>query len=100
MNYQEATKFKILIQLKFLFCIFRVILIITVYNTYEENIFAGLGVLISRNNTLFAEAWTIAFIGVLATVFCMAIDISIQMSGVTFNYNKVNIISIHIVKYH
>jgi len=63
---KEATNFKLLIQLKFLFSLFRVILIICVYNTYEENLFRGLGSLV---------------------------DISIQLSGVTFNYNKVNIIS-------
>lgn len=97
---QETTKFKLLIQLKFLFCIFRIILIICVYNTYEENIFAGLGVLVNRTDTLFLEAQGIAFIGVLITLICMAIDISIQMTGVTFNYNRINIISkVYILNY-
>jgi len=90
---KEATNFKLLIQLKFLFSLFRVILIICVYNTYEENLFRGLGSLVDRNSILFKEAWVIAFVGVLVTLFCMALDISIQLSGVTFNYNKVNIIS-------
>jgi len=53
---EKEQQFNFLIALKFLFSIIRIILLICIYFTYDENIFSGLSFIEERNEEKYLQA--------------------------------------------
>ena len=91
------SQFKILIDLKFLFTILSVIVICLLWMTMDNNIFAGLSMTAindKKNYKYYKEAWryTISFL-VIFSIF-LFVDLVIQILGLTYNFYKLNIITL------
>jgi hypothetical protein len=93
-------KFHTIIRLKFIFIVAEIIELICIYLSYEENVFAGLSIKAERLSKDFTTASTVyivtnsrLLIGLslysLSTAFCFLI----QISGFTYKFNRINIIS-------
>lgn len=84
------TKFFILVKLKFLFLMIRMILILCIYFTYDENVFSGLSVLGQRNDTFYMEARAVLISSISFFTIGITLEIFIMIIGFTFNFNKNN----------
>lgn len=88
----QPKKYTLLIELKFLFLIIKIILVICVYLTYDENIFSGLSLVEERDSDKYNTARSsllaaISFFSILAIG-----ELFITISGYTYNFNKNNIL--------
>lgn len=88
----QPKKYTLLIELKFLFLMIKIILVICVYLTYDENIFSGLSLVEERDSDKYHTARSsllaaISFFSILATG-----ELFITISGYTYNFNKNNIL--------
>jgi hypothetical protein len=88
----QPKKYTLLIELKFLFLMIKIILVICVYLTYDENIFSGLSLVDERDNDKYNQARAtllsaISFFAILAIG-----ELFITLSGYTYNFNKNNIL--------
>jgi hypothetical protein len=89
-----------LVQIKFVFSIIKIILLICIYFTYDENIFSGLSLSDERlnENYLKARAMYQYFIlhSLLSGLTFFAIflvgDLILQIIGITYNFKKNNVI--------
>lgn len=95
---QLPDKFHTVIKLKFLFTIIKIILLLCIYFTYDENLFAGLSLINVRNDDKYMQARATFIPGItFFAVFTLA-DLFIQLLGFTYKFHKINIInlSLHI----
>ncbi len=90
--FKIPTKFSILVKLKFLFLVIRMILILCIYFTYDENVFSGLSVLSQRNDTFYMNARAILISSISFFTIGITLEILIMIIGFTFNFNKNNTI--------
>jgi hypothetical protein len=56
---RERNTFKTLIKLNFFFCIMKVFLLLSIYFTYDENIFNGISMKAERNSIEYYDARTV-----------------------------------------
>ena len=86
--------YKDLINLKFLFSILCLLLLLIIWLTYDNNIFSGLSMIAEYND----DNYNIAFIRILSCLIlfsiCLAIDLIIQITGLTYNFYKLNAINL------
>ncbi len=88
--------YKNLIKLKFLFSIICFILILIIWVTYDNNIFSGLNILAEYNDHNYKKArkWVLSSL-IIFTIF-LTVDLGIQITGVTYNFYKLNSINLSI----
>ena len=98
--------FCLIIQLKYLFAIIKLILIICIYLTYDENIFSGLSILDERLENNYMKARAILLLGITIFGISCLVEIFILLLGFTFNFNKnnaiilsLNIFSVYLLLY-
>ena len=94
----QPKKYTLLIKLKFLFLMIKMILIICVFITYEENLFSGLSLIEERDGDKYNQAKATLLSGISFFAVFSLIQFVVVISGFTYNFNKNNIliVSLHI----
>lgn len=85
-------KFFYLIKLKFLFVLFKLIILLCIYFTFDENIFSGLSMLSERNDENYKIARAIILAGLTIFYIFALIELLIVLLGYTIKFFKNNII--------
>ncbi len=88
----KPKKYTFLIQFKFLLVLIKLILIICIYLTYDENLFSGLSVISERNSDNYLKARSILLSGVSFFAIFTIVEIFILLIGFTYNFTKNNIL--------
>ena len=83
-----------LINLKFLFSIICLLMILIIFVTYDNNIYAGLGMLNEYNDNDYKECKRIILAFLILFAIFIAFDIFIQISGLTYNFYKLTVINL------
>ena len=83
-----------LINLKFMFSIICLLMIIIIFVTYDNNIYAGLGMISEYNDDDYKKGKRIILAFLIVFVVFIAIDIFIQISGLTYNFYKLTVINL------
>ena len=91
---KPTSVYKNLINLKFLFSIICCLIIIIIWLTYENNIFTGLSMIAEREDDSFKHAWRWTLSSLIIFSVFLFIDLAIQMTGLTYNFYKLNAINI------
>ena len=86
--------YKDLINLKFLFSILCCLLILIIWISYDNNIYSGLNMLVEYNDDNYKFAWRCIFSCLVIFSFFLFIDLIIQMTGLTYNFYRLNAINI------
>ncbi len=86
--------YKDLINLKFLFSILCCLLILIIWISYDNNIYSGLNMLVEYNDDNYNFAWRCIFSCLVIFSFFLFIDLIIQMTGLTYNFYRLNAINI------
>ena len=81
-----------LINLKFMFTIICLLMIIIIFITYDNNIYVGLGMLNEYNDDDYKACKKIILAFLIVFSIFIAIDIIIQISGLNYNFYKLTII--------
>ena len=85
-------KFPILIKLKYLFLIIKLILMLCVYLTYDENLFSGLSLIEERESENYYIARANLITGLTFLSFFAIGELVIIYSGYTIKFHKNNIL--------
>ena len=88
--------YKNLINLKFLFSILCLIVLLVIWLTYDNNIFIGLKMTAEYNDSDYKKAWKWIFSSLIIFVVFLAFDLGIQITGVTYNFYRLNAINLSI----
>ena len=91
---KPTSVYKNLINLKFLFSIICCLILIIIWLTYENNIFTGLSMIAEREDDSFKHAWRWTLSSLIIFSVFLFIDLAIQMTGLTYNFYKLNAINI------
>ena len=87
--------YKKLINFKFLFSILCVLLILIIWVSYDSNIFAGLSMVSQIEDD---EDYNFAYKVILSSLIIFSVilffDVVIQISGITYNFYKLNAINL------
>ena len=87
-------QFKSVISFKFCFSLLTCIEIISIWCTYEFNIFTGLSIRAEKeNDDDFKKAKKIIIAGLIVYSIFKILDIFLQISGLIYNYLKINCIT-------
>ena len=86
--------YKSLINLKFLFSIICFLLILIIFQTYENNIFAGLSMIAEYKDIEYKKAWKWVISSLILFTIFLAFDLGIQITGLTYNFYKLNAINL------
>ena len=87
----EADRY--IMQFEFLSLLIRFLLIVFIYISVDEYIFSGLGLLSTRSSPEYYSAKDLILTGLSFSLLFTIIDFIVLISGLTFNYSKVNLIS-------
>lgn len=86
--------YKNLINIQFLFSILCCLILLIIWCTYYNNIFAGLNMMAEIDDSNFNDAWRIIIPCLIIFSVFLFIDLAIQITGVTYNFYKLNSINI------
>jgi hypothetical protein len=91
---KPTSVYKDLINLKFFFSILCLLLLLIIWLTYDNNIYSGLSMIAEYND----KNYKIAFIRILSCLiifsFCLGVDLIIQITGLTYNFYKLNALNL------
>jgi len=79
-----------IVKLKYLFLIFKLILVICVYITYEENIFCGLNITDEKYSPNYNNANAVIVSGITFFAISIFIEFILNLFGYTFKFRKSN----------
>ena len=85
---------KNLINLKFLFSIICVLLILIIWVTFDTNIFAGLSMIAQYNDQDYKDAYIIILSSLIIFTVLLFFDLVVQVCGITYNFYKLNVINL------
>ena len=83
-----------LINLKFLFSIICLLMILIIFVTYDNNIYAGLGMISEYNDKDYKDCKKIILAFLILFAIFIGFDIFIQISGLTYNFYKLTVINL------
>ena len=86
--------YKNLINLKFLFSIICVLLILIIWVTFDTNIFAGLSMIAEYDDDDYKYAYKIILSSLIIFTVLLFFDLVVQVCGITYNFYKLNIINL------
>ena len=86
--------YKNLINLKFLFSIICVILILIIWVTFDTNIFAGLSMIAEYDDDDYKYAYKIILSSLIIFTVLLFFDLVVQVCGITYNFYKLNVINL------
>ena len=86
--------YKNLINLKFLFSIICVLLILIIWVTFDTNIFSGLSMIAQYNDQDYKDAYIIILSSLIIFTVLLFFDLVVQVCGITYNFYKLNIINL------
>ena len=86
--------YKKLINLKFLFSIICVLLILIIWVTFDTNIFAGLSMIAQYNDQDYKDAYIIILSSLIIFTVLLFFDLVVQVCGITYNFYKLNVINL------
>ena len=86
--------YKNLINLKFLFSIICVLLILIIWVTFDTNIFAGLSMIAQYNDQDYKDAYIIILSSLIIFTVLLFFDLVVQVCGITYNFYKLNVINL------
>ena len=86
--------YKNLINLKFLFSITCLLIILIIWQTYDNNIFSGLSMLAEYDKAEYRKAYKWVLASLILFIVFLAVDLGIQITGVTYNFYKLNAINL------
>ena len=86
--------YKNLINLKFLFSIICVLLILIIWVTFDTNIFAGLSMIAQYNDQDYKDAYIIILSSLIIFTILLFFDLVVQVCGITYNFYKLNVINL------
>ena len=86
--------YKNLINLKFLFSIICVLLILIIWVTFDTNIFAGLSMIAKYNDQDYKDAYIIILSSLIIFTVLLFFDLVVQVCGITYNFYKLNVINL------
>ena len=89
---RQPVNLMFLSKIKFLFAIIKLILVICVYLTYDENVFSGLNILATRGDDNYMKARAVLLTGISFFGVFLLTQLIIIITGFTYNFNKNNII--------
>ena len=81
-----------LINLKFMFSIICLLMLLIIWVTYDNNIYAGLGMLNEYKDDEYKACEKIILGFLIVFVIFIGLDLFIQISGLTYNFYKLTII--------
>lgn len=92
-NFRSSDKNMFLIvQLRFIFSILKIILLICIYFTKDEYIFSGLSMSDERNGDNYSKAAGIFMSGITLFMISLIVELLIQFTGYTVRHKKNNLI--------
>ena len=83
-----------IIQLKFILSVMKIILLLSIFFTQDENIFSGLAMTDEKNGANYNYARGVILSGIAIFFVAVVVEMLIQLTGYTLRYNKNNIIII------
>ena len=86
--------YKNLINLKFLFSILCLIVLLIIWQTYDNNIFIGLKMTAEYGDKEYKGAWRWIFSSLIIFSVFIGFDLLIQITGVTYNFYRLNAINL------
>ena len=86
--------YKNLINLKFLFSIICVLLILIIWVTFDTNIFVGLSMIAQYNDQDYKDAYIIILSSLIIFTVLLFFDLVVQVCGITYNFYKLNVINL------
>ena len=86
--------YKNLINLKFLFSIICVLLILIIWVTFDTNIFAGLSMIAQYNDQDYKDAYIIILSSLIIFTVLLFFDLVVQVCGITYNFYQLNVINL------
>ena len=86
--------YKNLINLKFLFSIICVLLILIIWVTFDTNIFAGLSMIAEYDDDDYQYAYKIILSSLIIFTVLLFFDLVVQVCGITYNFYKLNVINL------
>ena len=86
--------YKNLINLKFLFSIICVILLLIIWVTFDTNIFAGLSMIAEYDDDDYQYAYKIILSSLIIFTVLLFFDLVVQVCGITYNFYRLNIINL------
>ena len=86
--------YKNLINLKFLFSILCVIILLIIWVTFDTNIFAGLSMIAEYDDDDYQDAYKIILSSLIIFSVLLFFDLVVQVCGITYNFYKLNIINL------
>ena len=86
--------YKKLINLKFLFSIICVLLLLIIWVTFDTNIFAGLSMIAEYDDDDYKYAYKIILSSLIIFSVLLFFDLVVQVCGITYNFYRLNIINL------
>ena len=86
--------YKSLINLKFLFSIICVILLLIIWISFDTNIFAGLSMIAEYDDDDYQYAYKIILSSLIIFTVLLFFDLAVQVCGITYNFYKLNVINL------
>ena len=86
--------YKSLINLKFLFSIICVILLLIIWISFDANIFAGLSMIAEYDDDDYQYAYKIILSSLIIFTVLLFFDLVVQVCGITYNFYKLNVINL------
>ena len=86
--------YKSLINLKFLFSIICVILLLIIWISFDTNIFAGLSMIAEYDDDDYQYAYNIILSSLIIFTVLLFFDLVVQVCGITYNFYKLNVINL------
>ena len=86
--------YKSLINLKFLFSIICVILLLIIWISFDTNIFAGLSMIAEYDDDDYQYAYKIILSSLIIFTVLLFFDLVVQVCGITYNFYKLNVINL------
>ena len=86
--------YKSLINLKFLFSIICVILLLIIWISFDTNIFAGLSMIAEYDDDDYKYAYKIILSSLIIFTVLLFFDLVVQVCGITYNFYKLNVINL------
>ena len=86
--------YKSLINLKFLFSIICVILLLIIWISFDTNIFAGLSMIAEYDDEDYQYAYKIILSSLIIFTVLLFFDLVVQVCGITYNFYKLNVINL------
>ena len=86
--------YKNLISMKFVFTIICIIIVVVIWFTFENNIYAGLSMMVKYEDTEYKKARRFILGALILFSIFLFFDILIQVTGITYSFYKLNSINL------